>query len=87
MTPAFLDGPLAGTVHEVDDSVIDAGSYAFQADAAEVGQAPPSVVFYTFARVQMLNRVIVVASAKNGILPYDVLFDALASPAAKAAAE
>lgn len=86
-TPVWLDGPLEDRVHEVPAEVIEGGSYAFQADSGAVGQPPPPVVFYTFAKVMMLNRAVVVASAKNGILPYELLFAKLATPAAQGAAE
>ena len=79
-SPVWIDGPLEGRQHEVTQDIIEGGSYAFKA-----GDGAP--VFYTFARVQMLSRTVVVASAFNGILPYELLFAKLAAPAAQAAAE
>jgi hypothetical protein len=87
ISPVWLDGPLEDRQHEVDTGTLEQGTYAFQADAEAVGQAPPPVVFYTFSKVQLLNRIVWVASARNGILPYEVLFAKLATPAAQAAAE
>lgn len=78
-SPVYLDGPLAGTEHQVPESVIEQGVYRAGPDlATEV---------YTFTRVQLLGRVVVVASTAGGIPQMHMLFDALASDAAKAAAE
>ena len=85
--PVWLDGPLEDRVHEVDQDTMERGTYAFQADAAAPGQAPPAVVFYTFSKVHLLNRIVWVASSRNGILSYDHLFTKLATPAAHGAAE
>lgn len=86
-TPVFIDGPLKGITHEVDDSTIEQGTYAFQKDSEGPGLPPPPVVFYTFARVQLLGRTVVVASGKSGMISYPELFAALTTPAAQAAAE
>jgi hypothetical protein len=76
ITPVWLDGSLKGQVHEVSEQAVQEGSYPV---------TPQEV--YTFTRVQLLGRVVVVASVRGGIPQMDLLFDRLTSPAAQAAAE
>jgi hypothetical protein len=78
-SPVWLDGPLEGQDHSVSEDAIEQGIYRAGPDlATEV---------YTFTRVQVFGRVVVVASVAGGIPQMSQLFDALTSVAAQAAAE
>jgi hypothetical protein len=77
ITPVWLDGPLKDSVHEVPASAVEEGSY--------VHEVPDGI--YTFTRVGLLGRVVVVASVKGGIPQMTDLFAVLTSSAAQAAAE
>jgi hypothetical protein len=77
IAPVWLDGPLHGQPHEVTPEEVEQGSY--------VHEVPDGI--YTFTRVQMFGRTVVVASTRGSIPPEDQLFTALASQAAQAAAE
>lgn len=76
--PVWLDGPLEGQEHLVPDELVEQGMY-------RAGPEPDSI--YTFTRVQFLGKVVTVASTAGRIPPHDVLFGALASAAARRAAE
>lgn len=76
-SPVWMDGPLRNQVHEVPDDQIEQGIYRY-------GPQPDQT--YTFTIVHMYGRKLVVASTLNGIPPEGVLFEQLASDAAKRAA-
>ena len=75
-TPVWIDGPLKGQQHEVPDSLVSEGIYRYQ----------PNVT-YTFAYVQVFERVVTVASVQTSPLSFPTLFEALLTPEAKRAAQ
>ena len=77
-SPVWLDGPLEGQDHEVPADLIEQGMY-------RSGYEPDSI--YTFTRVQLFDRIVVVGSVRGGIPSPDLLFRFLASDAAKKAVE
>jgi hypothetical protein len=74
--PVFLDGPWAGEDWPVNPGVIEQGQLPASGDQV-----------YTFTKVQLFDRVVVVASLSGTIPDLDVLFNALASDAARRAVE
>jgi hypothetical protein len=75
-TPVWLDGSLAGALHEVSEDAIEQGMYR---------HTPTEV--YTFALVEVFQRRLVVASVKTSPLGFDELFAALLTPQAQRAAQ
>lgn len=73
--PVYLDGPLEGAEHEVSEDAIEQGMYRY---------GPETV--YTFTLVEMFGFRVPVASLRGGIPDHQLLFDGLASDAAKRAA-
>lgn len=76
-SPLYLDGPLHNQVHEVPDDQIEQGMYRF---------GPADHEIYTFTIVHMFDQQVIVASNRNSIPGNQLLFDHLASDAAKRAA-
>jgi hypothetical protein len=74
--PVFLDGPWAGEDWPVPASQIEQGQVTAGRDQV-----------YTFTRVQLFDRVVVVASTSGTIPDQAALFTSLASDAAKRAVE
>ena len=77
-SPVWLDGPLEGQDHAVSADAIEQGMYRASEDQSAI---------YTFTRVQLFDKVVVVASAGNGIPSPDILFRHLASAAGQRAVE
>jgi hypothetical protein len=75
-SPVWLDGTLAGQQIEVTADVIEQGIYRSGPDE-----------IYTFALVEVFHRRVVVASAKNGVISFDTLFEALLTPVAQRAVQ
>lgn len=77
-SPVWLDGPLEGQDHEVTADMIEQGMYRSGPDLDSI---------YTFTRVVLFDKVVVVGSVQGGIPSPDVLFRHLASPGAQRAVE
>ena len=76
-SPLYLDGPLHNQVHEVPDDLIEQGIYRY---------GPQDHEIYTFTIVHMFGQQTIVASTRSAIPDDQLLFDHLASDAAKRAA-
>lgn len=76
-SPVYLDGPLHNQVHEVPDDLIEQGIYRYGTQQHEI---------YTFTLVHMYGQEVIVASTGTTIPADQLLFDHLASDAAKRAA-
>lgn len=78
ISPVWLDGPLEGQDHPVPEDLIEQGMYRSGADLNSI---------YTFTRVRVFDRIVVVGSVSSGIPSPDLLFRHLTSPAGQRAVE
>jgi hypothetical protein len=75
-SPVWIDGPLKGHEHEIPPEAVDDGMYRY---------TPADI--YTFTRVGVFGREVVVASTKTGLLDLETLARELLTSAAYKASQ